>query len=132
MTATIFARMLNLPKFKNVEDLHVNLDGAGDNINYTFLYSLVHLLLCAKKSGWALKRIHLHRMKVGHTHNELDATFAILSLYVYGKHSRGDPRQNILSPSDFKKVSTHHSHTIHHTPHSHPIHTHTHTHTHTL
>ena len=52
LTATIIAQILNLPNFKDVEDFHINIDGAGDNVNYTFLYSLVHFLLSAKKRGW--------------------------------------------------------------------------------
>ena len=96
LTVTILAHLMSLPTFKNVEDLHINIDGAGDNINYTLMYSITHLLLSAKEKGWALRRIHLYRPKVGHTHCELDATFALLSMDVYGKHSRGSSRKNIL------------------------------------
>jgi len=104
LTATILLRLLDSGEFRHCSDLWINVDGAGDNINYTLYYVLVHILLCAKKSGWPLKRIHLLRMRVGHTHNDLDATFALLSKHVYGKHSRGDSRKNILSFSGFKKV----------------------------
>ena len=123
LTATILTAMLNKLDLKNCTDLWINVDGAGDNICYTLYYTLVHILLCAKKKGWALKRIHPLRMKVGHTHNDLDATFAVLSKCVYGKHSRGDSRKDILSFSSFKKVC----HVLTHT-HTHTQHTHTHTH----
>ena len=94
MTATILINLLNLVNFKGVTDLHINVDGAGDNINYTFMYTLAHVILHAPKQGWALKRIHIYRFKVGHTHNDLDATFAVLSRDVYGKNSRGDAKKN--------------------------------------
>ena len=140
LTMTIVTKFLALKDFAKIVDLHINVDGAGDNINYTLLYSMVHLLLSAKTKGWALKRIHLLRMKVGHTHCDIDATFALLSKDVYGKHSRGDSRKNIFSLSGFKKVTrthtrTHvHTHTIVCARHTHTLtcgRTYTHTHTHT-
>ena len=68
---------------RKVTDLHINVDGAGDNVNYTLYYVLAHLLLKAKEQNWPLQRIHILRMKVGHTHCDLDATFAALSKFVY-------------------------------------------------
>ena len=35
-------------------------------------------------------------VQVGHTHDLLDASWGNLSLYVYGPHSRGDSRRDIL------------------------------------
>ena len=90
LSATLLFNLMSLPQFKGVEDLHINIDGSGDNVNYTLMYAISHLLLSSKKKGWALKRIHLYRPKVGHTHCELDATFALLSRDVYGKNCRGD------------------------------------------
>ena len=51
LTATIVERFLSLNDISNLTDLHMNVDGAGDNINYTLMYTLTHFLLCAKKSG---------------------------------------------------------------------------------
>ena len=122
MTATILMRMLKTGAFRDCKDLWINVDGAGDNICYTLYYYVIsHILLCARKHGWSMERVHLLRMKVGHTHNELDATFAILSQHVYGKNSRGDARKNILSLAGFKEVCVHtyactHTHTHTHTP----------------
>ena len=104
LTATILTYMIDNLDLSEVTDLWMNVDGAGDNINYTLYYFLTHILLKAKEKDWPLKRIHILRMKVGHTHCELDATFAALSKFVYGKHSRGDSRKNILSLSSFKEV----------------------------
>jgi len=112
LTATILTQLLSGGNFRECSDLWINVDGAGDNICYTLYYFLVHLLLCARKSGWPLTRVHLLRMRVGHTHNDLDATFAVLSKNVYGKHSAGDSKKNILSLNGFKEV---HSHTCIHT-----------------
>lgn len=130
LTATILTRLLNTGDFRHYTDLYINVDGAGDNICYTLYYYLVHILLCAEKSGWPLKRIHLLRMKVGHTHNDLDATFALLSKYVYGKHARGDSRKNILSFASFKEVSHTHTHIVYtrtHCVHAHHLTPNTHT-----
>ena len=41
---------------------------------------------------------------VGHTHNELDAIFGLLSKFIYGNHANGDSRKNILSFDAFDKV----------------------------
>ena len=78
LTATIVSRLLSLPEMRGCTDLYLNIDGSGDNICYTFYYFLAHVLLCSGKTGIALKRIHLMRMKVGHTHCDLDATFGKL------------------------------------------------------
>lgn len=106
LTATILSLLMSLPTFNGVEHLHINVDGAGDNVNYTLMYAISHLLLCAKEKGWALNKVTIYRFKVGHTHNELDATFALLSKQVYGKHSRGDARKDIFSLSHFEQVTT--------------------------
>jgi len=104
LTCTILMEMFKTGLFDNATDLYINVDGAGDNICYTLVYSLIHFLLCAKASNWKLQRIHLLRMKVGHTHNLLDATFGLLSRVIYGKHARGDSRMDMLSFSSFKEV----------------------------
>ena len=104
LTATIVCALIDKLDMTGVTDLWINIDGSGDNINYTLYYVLAHLLLCAKDAGWPLKKFHLLRMKVGHTHCDLDATFAALSKFVYGKHSRGVSKKNIFSLSSFKEV----------------------------
>ena len=105
LTGTIFIHLLNLVNFTRVTDIHINVDGAGDNINYTFMYTLAHVLLHAPKQGWALERIHIYRFKVGHTHNDLDATFGVLSRDVYGKRARGDAKKDIFSFTHFQQVN---------------------------
>ena len=107
LTATIIARFMDLEDFKQVEDLHLHVDGAGDNINYTLLYTFTHLLLSAKTKGWPLKRFHMYRPRSGHSHCDIDATFGLAARIVYGKRSKGDARKNILSFEDFEKVNTH-------------------------
>ena len=95
--------------FGTCTDVYINADGSGDNINYTVMYALVHFLLCAHAKKRKLTRIHLLRMKEGHTHNDLDAAFALLSKLVYGKHSRGDPRRDVLSFEQFIQVRLRHA-----------------------
>ena len=107
LTCTILTYMFNTLascEFQQATDLHINIDGAGDNVCYTLQYFIVHVLICAYENKWKLRRIHLLRMRVGHTHNDLDATFALLSRLVYGKHSRGDSRKDILSFEAFDEV----------------------------
>ena len=106
LTMSILVRLVCLGYMDNATDVYINFDGAGDNVCYTVIYSLVHLLLCASKCGWPLRRFHLLRFKVGHTHNQLDATFGVLSRYVYGKHSRGCAARDLLSFSGFEKVES--------------------------
>ena len=105
LTCTILADMFaKKDLFGSCTDVYINVDGSGDNINYTLVYTLVHFLLCAHAKKMKLTRIHILRMKVGHTHNDLDAAFALLSRQVYGKHSRGDPRLDVLSFDKFVQV----------------------------
>ena len=84
LTATLLFRLLSsglVPR--HVTDMYINMDGSSDNICYTTFYALIHILLCTKKVGWALVRIHVLRMKVGHTHCDVDATFGLFSTYVH-------------------------------------------------
>ena len=48
-------------------------------------------------------------MQVGHTHNDLDAAFGVLSRVIYGKHARGDSRMDLLSFKKFKEVHLTHA-----------------------
>ena len=105
LTCTILADMFSKKDlFGNCTDVYINVDGSGDNINYTVVYTLVHFLLNAHAKKMRLTRIHILRMQVGHTHNDLDAAFALLSRLVYGKHSRGDPRLDVFSFDNFVQV----------------------------
>ena len=104
LTLTIIGIMLQrFVRESNTTDLYINFDGASDNICYTVLYGLAHYLYCAGKSDWRLKRIHVLRFQVGHTHNTLDATFGVLSRHVYGKH--GTTARDLLSFAGFNVVS---------------------------
>ena len=83
LTATLLFRLFGTGLVpRQTTDFYLNVDGSSDNICFTTIYALVHLLLCTRKCGWALQRIHVLRMKVGHTHCDLDATFGLLSRYV--------------------------------------------------
>ena len=104
LTLTIIAYLLqHYVRNTVITDVYLNFDGASDNICYTVLYGLAHYLHCAKVSGWALRRFHVLRFKVGHTHNILDSTFGVLSRHVYGKH--GTTARDLLSFSGFDTVS---------------------------
>ena len=103
LTLTIIAHMLqNYVRDSSTVDLYINFDGASDNMCYTVVYGLAHYLHCAAKSGWRLKRIHVLRFHVGHTHNTLDSTFGVLSRHVYGKH--GTTARDLLSFPGFDSV----------------------------
>ena len=107
LTCTILFMMAAMGLFADATDLHLNLDGASDNVTYPVMYALLHLLLCAVGTGKRLRRIWLYRFKVGHTHNALDAIFGLISEFVYGNHSNGDARRNVLSFSEWKEVVGH-------------------------
>ena len=104
LTLTIIAYMLqHYVRDSNTTDMYINFDGASDNICYAVMYGLAHFLHCAATSGWRLKRIHVLRFHVGHTHNTLDSTFGVLSRHVYGKH--GTTARDLLSLAGFDSVS---------------------------
>ena len=44
------------------------------------MYSLAHLLRCGYQAGWTLRRIHILRFGVGHTHTKIDAVTLTLTL----------------------------------------------------
>ena len=79
LTLTILVRLFNLRMFDKARNIYINWDGSRDNVNYTCLYSLIHFLVCAERSGWPLRSFILLRLPVGHTHNHLDATFSLIS-----------------------------------------------------
>ena len=101
LTLTIICNMFNQRIFDKAVDIYINWDGSKDQVNYTVLFGLAHLLVSAEAKGWPLSSFVLLRLQVGHTHNHLDATFAQLSKEIYGVHSRGDARRDVL---DFKSL----------------------------
>ena len=70
LTGTILTYILGNGNvdFHECSDLWINVDGVGDNICYTLQYYFAYVLMCGRKNGWTLERIHLLRMKVGHTY----------------------------------------------------------------
>ena len=104
LTMTIIARLFTRERLRGVTDLHINLDGARDNICYTVMWGLAYLLRCARKAGWPLQHIWLYRFLVGHTHMQLDSSFAVLARFIYGKTSGGTTACDILSFTGFVKV----------------------------
>ena len=84
LTLTIITYVLqNYVRDSNTTDMYINFDSASDNICYAVMYGLTHFLYCAATIAWRLKRIHVLRFHVGHTHNTLDSTFGVLSRHVY-------------------------------------------------
>ena len=104
LTSTIICRLFSLGLGNQAEEMFVQWDGSSDNIAYTNIWFLVWLLVSAERSGWPLRRVNLLRYVVGHTHNRLDAMFAQLSKNLFGNHSRGASRRDVLSLSEFKGV----------------------------
>ena len=96
LTLTILVRCFNLGYFDEAEQVYINWDGSHDNVNYTCVYSLIHILLCAEAEGWPLRKVTILRLQVGHTHILLDAVWSLLSQLLYGTHSRGDARRDML------------------------------------
>ena len=124
---TIIAELFKTDRVKQATDVYINFDGASDNICYHVFYGLAWLLYSARKAGRPLKRIHILRFKVcilyidthshahitvcplcllqvGHTHNQLDGSFGVLSRHVYGRQCGGTTARDILSFSAFEKV----------------------------
>ena len=131
LTMTIIAELFKTERVKRATDVYINFDGASDNICYHVFYGLCWLLYSARQAGWPLKRIHILRFKVciihaylhslaytrthiticplcllqvGHTHNQLDGTFGLLSRNVYGRQCGGTTARDLLSFSSFKAV----------------------------
>ena len=96
LTLTILLKMLSTGALNQCEHLVINWDGASDNVNKTAIKVLCWLLISAEKMGWPLRTVTLLRLCVGHTHDLLDATWAILAQLIYGIHSCGDALLDIL------------------------------------
>ena len=106
LTLTIILDMLAKGHFKQATHMYINLDGASDNICYHVYYGLAFFLRCAHLAGWPLHTITLLRLKVGHTHNQLDGTFGVVTRHVYGRQCGGTTAKDVLSFSAFDKAST--------------------------
>ena len=104
LTSTIISRLVSLGLLDDAEEMYIQWDGSSDNVAYTNIFFLVWLLVSAEQSGWPLRRVYLLRFVVGHTHNRLDALFAQLSKALYGNHSRGASRRDVLSFSEFRSL----------------------------
>ena len=64
LTMTIAARLFSLGVVRDAEHLFINWDGASDNVAYTSMYGLAHLLVCAEATGWLLHTITIYRLQV--------------------------------------------------------------------
>ena len=96
-------RIFNLGYLDEAEKVYINWDGAGDNVNYTVVYALIHFLLCAEAQGWPLRTFVILRLPVGHTHVLLDSAWSLLSRLIYGIRSRGDARRDVLDWNQLQK-----------------------------
>lgn len=104
LTLTILAEAFKKPQVKRATDLYINFDGASDNVCYHVMYGLAYFLRQAKQAGWPLQRVHILRFKVGHTHNQLDGTFGLMSRNIYGRQRGGTTARDLLSFTGFKKI----------------------------
>ena len=104
LTLTILTELFKTPRVQSATDLYINFDGASDNVCYHVIYGVAHLLRSANLAGWPLQRVHLLRFKVGHTHNQLDGTFGLLTRNIYGRQCGGTTARDMLSFIGFKKV----------------------------
>lgn len=55
-----------------MQELFLQIDGASDNVNFANLHFFVWFLLVMHHFGYPLYTIHLCRLMVGHTHNDVD------------------------------------------------------------
>ena len=64
LTLTIISHMFHREDVRRATNVYIHVDGASDNICYHVVYGLAHLLRCAVRAGWPLRKIHLLRFKV--------------------------------------------------------------------
>ena len=64
------------------ETVYVQIDGGSENVNKTVLAMLA--LLVAKRVG-GLRNIVLTRLPVGHTHEDIDSIFGVISRWIFRK-----------------------------------------------
>ena len=104
LTSTIISRIFSLGLADNATQMYIQWDGSSDNVAYTNIWFFVWLLVSAEREGWPLRHVYLLRFVVGHTHNRLDAMFSQLSKALFGNHSRGASRRDVLSLSEFRTM----------------------------
>ena len=73
----------NLP-----ETIYVQIDGGAENVNKVVLGMLA--LLVAKRVG-GMRNLILTRLPVGHTHEDIDSIFGVISRWIY-KRFANDPQ----------------------------------------
>jgi hypothetical protein len=72
------------------EEFHIQFDGGCENANKYVLAFLEHLVV--KR---LVRRVYFTRLPVGHTHEDIDQTFSVISRHLVDKV--------IISPDDFKR-----------------------------
>jgi hypothetical protein len=72
------------------EEFHIQFDGGSENANKYVLAFLEHLVV--KR---LVRRVFFTRLPVGHTHEDIDQTFSVISRHIVDKV--------IISPDDFKR-----------------------------
>ena len=79
------------------QELFIQIDGASDNVNFTNIHFFVWFLLLMARLGYPLRHVHLCRLIVGHTHNDVDMRHSLSSQ----KRKRG--HSNLWSFSSYKR-----------------------------
>jgi hypothetical protein len=64
LTLTILLRLFQLGVMDKARHAYINWDGASDNVNYTCIKTLIHLLISAEKKGWPLRKFTILRLQV--------------------------------------------------------------------
>ena len=72
------------------EEFHIQFDGGSENANKYVLAFLEHLV-----TKRLVRRVFFTRLPVGHTHEDIDQTFSVISRHLVDKV--------IISPDDFKR-----------------------------
>ncbi len=71
--------------------LHLQVDGGSENWN-RYMFGFCALLV---KHG-IYKKVVLHRLMVGHTHNDVDGWFGLMKMYIFGRDATKAGRWLIL------------------------------------
>ena len=79
----------------------MQIDGASDNVNFTNIHFFCWLLLLMQHLGFPLRHIHLCRLIVGHTHNDVDQRHSLST------QSRDLQDPNLWSFTSFKNWLKH-------------------------
>ena len=81
----------------HTQELYIQMDGASDNANFTNIHFFCWFLLLMRYLGYPLCCIHLCRLIVGHTHNDVDMRHSLSS------QARSAEEPNLWSFTSFKK-----------------------------